>query len=178
MAELTEEHKNTIVLSLAGFMTPAAIRVMMKETYGLDLEYGQITTYDPTKPNFRASERWREIFELARKKYVEETLTVPVSNQGYRMRTIQKMLDTALEQGNMVIAMQLLEQAAKEVGGLLTNARNVNVSNQGKSGLLDLSPDERRQQAAEIIREALARRREELTKDGGVVIEHQSKEGT
>lgn len=175
MAILTEEQKREIVLSLAGFMSPAAIRVKMKEDHGLDLEYRQITVYDPTRTHFEGSQRWRDIFEAARKNYVEDTLTVPVANQGYRLRTIQGLLDKALEQGNMVMAMQLMEQAAKEVGGLLTNARQLNVSD-NRGGTMDLTPEERRAQAVELIREALAKQADLVAQEAGVTIDHKPQE--
>lgn len=178
MAALTEEQKRAIVLGFADFMSPAAIRVMIKETYDLELEYAQITMYDPTRPNFQASDRWRTLYEEARKKYVDDTLSVPIAGQGFRLRSLQKMHDKAFDQGNMVLAAEILKQAAQEVGGLLTNVRNEN-RNQTSSPLLDLTPGERRQQAVELLREALAKRQEDIMKEAGTVtIEHQPKEGT
>ena len=57
--------------------------------------------------------------------------------------------------GNVVLANATLEQAAKEVGGTLTNARNVKVQQTGGS-FRDLTSEERRRAAADMLRNALS----------------------
>ncbi|WP_217991043.1 hypothetical protein, partial [Novosphingobium sp. Chol11] len=63
--------------------------------------------------------------------------------------------DRAIKVGNVVLANATLEQAAKEVGGVLTNARNVSLQQTGGS-FRDLTSEERRKAAADMIRSALS----------------------
>jgi len=44
-------------------------------------------------------------------------------SQAYRLRTLQHSLRTAERRGDIVLSAQLLEQAAKEVGGVFTNSK-------------------------------------------------------
>lgn len=175
MAELTDEQKKAVVLGLANFMTPAQVRAMMLADYEVEMPIRQVVGYDPTRTGFDAGPRWREMFELARKAHIEETITVPIAGQGFRLRSLQEMHDKAKASGNYVLAAELLEQAAKEVGGLLTNARQLNVSD-NRGGTMDLTPEERRAQAVELIREALAKQADLVAQEAGVTIDHKPQE--
>lgn len=177
MAELTEPQKKAIVLALAHFSTPATVVAMMKSEFDVDTDVRQVVVYDPTRTSFAASDHWRELFEITRDQYIKDNLSVPIAGQGFRLRSLQEMHDKARASGNFVLAAQLLEQAAKEVGGLLTNSRNVNVSER-KTAVEELTPEERRERVVDLIREALEKRAQEAKPVSGQVIENQpQKEG-
>lgn len=175
MAQLTEDQKRQIVVGFAQCMSPSEIRRVMKDEHGLELELGHIVQFNPTKASFTASDRWRAIYDAAHKSFLEDVSNVPVSNQGYRLRMLQKHIEVQDKAGNSVLVAELLEQAAKEVGGLLTNARQLNVSD-NRGGTMDLTPEERRAQAVELIREALAKQADLVAQEAGVTIDHKPQE--
>lgn len=150
VAELDDQTKLRIVLALAQFETPTDIsKELLSE--GIEADKRQVGAYDPTRPYYSAGERWREIFTAERKRYMEEVSAVPIANQGFRLNMLQKNLEKAMASGNRVLANQTLRQAAEEVGGALTNERNVKMTRP----LEEVSADERRAMFAEVIRKAL-----------------------
>lgn len=155
MAELPNDAKLAIVQGLARFSTPAEVVAMVKDEFGIETTVQQVRTYNPGHPKFEAGEKWRSIFEAVRKAYLEDISAIPIASQAFRLNALQKNYDRAIKVGNVVLANATLEQAAKEIGGVLTNARNVSLQQTGGS-FRDLTPEERRRAAADIIRSALS----------------------
>jgi hypothetical protein len=151
MADLTEAQKLRIVIALAQFETLTEISKAFGAE-GIDVKPNQIATYDPTRLYaFEAGEKWRKVFEDERQRYITEVSAVPIANQGYRLQQLQQSYEKARAAGNRVLANATLRQAAEEVGGALTNERNVKVTRP----LDEVSADERRTMFAELISKAL-----------------------
>ena len=126
MARLKAEVKTFIVTRLACFDTPSDVAEAVKEEYGIELSRMNVQQYDPTKAAGRElGKRLREIFEETRKQYLEDTTSIAISHKAVRLRRLERMADKAERKGNMPLAAQLLEQAAKEVGDAFTNLRKV-----------------------------------------------------
>lgn len=153
MAELTEPQKTFLVQSLAQFMSPADVARAFKEEFDTEIEIKQVCKFDPSRHAYEAGEKWRPIFEATRKRFLEEVSDVPISQQAYRLQILQANLTAALKVKNLKLANETLKQAAEEMGGILTNERNLNIEKSG--GFRDLTPDERRSAVAEMLREAL-----------------------
>jgi hypothetical protein len=153
MAELTEPQKTFIVQSLAQFVSPADVARSFRDEFDIEIEVKQICKFDPTRHAYEAGEKWRPIFEATREKFLNDVSAVPISQQAYRLQILQQNLTAALKVKNMKLANETLKQAAEEMGGILTNERNVNIEKGG--GFRDLTPDERRQAVAEMLRDAL-----------------------
>ena len=153
MADLTEEQKFELVSMLACFREPAAIISHFQSEFGLTIEHKQVGRYDPTRAYFAAGSKWREVFEARRATYLNEVSAVPVAHQAYRLNLLQEGVDAAKRMGNWKLVAELAEQAAKEVGGILTNQRNHHIDDR-KSSVRDLSPEERKNALTEIIRQA------------------------
>jgi hypothetical protein len=155
MAELTDPQKREIVEALACFSTPTEIIAYFQSEHGLELDHKQVSRYDPTRAAYAAGENWREVFEIKRKAYLEDVQAVPAANQGYRLQMLQKGIAAAEKAKNWPLVAQLLEQSAKEVGGVLTNDRNVNIKDDRKLRPQDMTSEERRMAVAELIRQAI-----------------------
>lgn len=124
MPTLNDEHRRHILEGLACFDTPSTVRDSVKEEFGLELALNQITYYDPgTRAGRGLAARWKEYFAECRKAFVEETATIPIALRAFRLRELEYMLRKAMKRENFVLAAQLLEQAAKEVGGIYSNYR-------------------------------------------------------
>lgn len=154
MAELTDELRHEIVIALARFHSPAEI-IKDLRVRGIECDNTQIGRYDPTRPYFQAAEKWRELFDLTRKAYIEEASSVPAANQGFRLNLLHEGVMKARASGNLVLMASLLEQVAKEVGGALTNERVMR--SDGRPMQPDqMSAEERRVALLDILTSGLA----------------------
>lgn len=162
MAELSNIHKEAIVVALARFRSPTEVAAMLKADFELDLgEHAvqQIVKYDPTRPAFEAGEKWRPIFEAAREAYINDVKLVPAAGQAYRLNTLQEGIEAAKKAKNWRLVADLLEQVAKEVGGVLTNSRDLNI-NDGRRAK-DMTTEDRRSLLGSILAEELAKAKPE-----------------
>lgn len=126
MAVLKEEAKLLLVQSLACFDTPTQAAELVKQELGIAISRMQAAAYDPTKPAGRnLSEKWRAVFDSTREKFLSDVASVPIAHQAFRLRALQRQFERAEARGNTPLAAQLLEQAAKEMGGSLTNRREL-----------------------------------------------------
>lgn len=124
MAALKDEVKQFIVKALACFDTPTQVSMAVKEEFGLDVPRQQIATYDPEKYVGRQlSEKWKTLFYDTRKKFREEVAEIPIASRAYRLRALARMAQQAESQKNIALAVQVIEQAAKEVGDIFVNRR-------------------------------------------------------
>lgn len=131
MATLTDDVKAFVVQALACFDTPTQVANAVKEEFGIAIERMQVAAYDPTKFAGRSlSKKWREIFEATREAFLKDQASIPIANQNFRLRALDRLYQNAASRGNAALAAQLLEQAAKESGGSFTNRREMT----GKDG--------------------------------------------
>lgn len=122
MAALKDDVKAFIVHALACFDTPTQVAEAVKDEFGIEIGRQQVAAYDPTKvAGAGLGQKWRAVFESSRQQFLQQTSNIPVANQAYRLRVIDRLLGKVERQGNMGLAAQLLEQAAKETGGVFTN---------------------------------------------------------
>ncbi|CAI8933718.1 DUF2280 domain-containing protein [Pseudomonas serboccidentalis] len=122
MAALKDEVKRFIVQALACFDTPTQVVQAVKETFGVEVSRQQCEQYDPTKHAGRdLGVKWKVVFEDTRKRFREETAEIPIANRAFRLRAMNRFVERAETMKNIGLAMQILEQAAKEVGDVYVN---------------------------------------------------------
>jgi hypothetical protein len=124
MARLKPEQKLFIVQRLACFDTPTMVAKAVREEYQVELSRQVVEGYDPTKYAGRnLAKKYKQVFEDTREAFLEDTSGIAISHKAVRLRTLQRMAEKAENMGNMVLAKDLLEQAAKEAGGAYSNKR-------------------------------------------------------
>lgn len=139
MATLKSEHKVFIVGRLAAFDTPHQCAEAVKEEFNLVVSPQQVQTYHPEKHAGRnLSKIFKDLFYDMRKKFREDTESIPIANRAYRVKVLNRMAATAEKNRNMVLAAQLMEQAAKEMGESYTNKSKL--EHTGKDGAALLMP--------------------------------------
>lgn len=122
MAALSNEVKAFIVQALACFDTPAQVAASVREEFGIEVTRQQCESHDPTKSSGRdLAKRWRTLFDDTRKRFREETAEIPIANRAYRLRALGRIAERAETMKNLPLAIQVLEQAAKEVGDIYVN---------------------------------------------------------
>jgi hypothetical protein len=131
MAALKEPVKLALVHALACYDTPSQAVDMVKQEYGLSISRQQASAYDPTKASGKnMSKKLVAVFHATREAFLADVSTIPIAQQSYRLRVLQRALNKVEQQGNTAMIATLLEQAAKESGGAFTNRRELT----GKDG--------------------------------------------
>jgi hypothetical protein len=122
MAALSDDVKRFVVQALACYDTPSQVAEAVKEEFGIVVVRQQVATYDPTKHTGRnLSPKWRAVFEATRAKFKEEVSDIPIAQRAFRLRALQRIATKAEGMRNMALTLQVLEQAAKEVGDAYVN---------------------------------------------------------
>lgn len=145
---LTEEMKRQIVIELATFRSPPEIRDMLKAEHGVEIALTDIHPYDATKEWCRAGHALRELFHQARKEFVEGVTDQPIASQQFRLRMLHRLAQKCEARGEFAEAGKLLEQAAKECGGLFTNVRQL----EGRLAHVHMTPETARAKLADYMK--------------------------
>lgn len=129
MAALKEPVKIFIVQALACRDTPQQVVDHVKQEFDLVISRSQCQSYDPTKYSGRnLSEKFVKLFNETREKFDDGLIDIPIANKHYRMRQYDKLLNKAK---NIPMALRIMEQAAKDSGGLFTNRQEITGANGG-----------------------------------------------
>lgn len=124
MAALRNEVKAFIVQALACFDTPSQVVLAVKEEFGVEISRQLCESHDPTKrAGSTLAKKWVTLFHDTRKRFREETAEIPIANRSYRLRALGRLAEKAESSKNARLALQILEQAAKEVGDVYVNRR-------------------------------------------------------
>lgn len=130
-AKLPPDAQTYVVQALACFDTPGTVAESVRKDFGVSIAAQSVEAYDPTKrAGANLSAKWRTLFDETRKTFLEDTSRIGISHRAVRLRAIQRMAEKAEAMGNMALAAQLYEQAAKESGDAYTNRRELT----GKGG--------------------------------------------
>jgi hypothetical protein len=126
--KLKEEQKVFVVMQLARMRTPSQVVDALREEYGVQIAPSSVLTYDPTTRTGRElSAELRDLFYEERRAFKRKLSEQPMYHQAYRLAELHRQYVRADRAGNTVEARAALEQAAKEVGGLYTNRRTLEV---------------------------------------------------
>ncbi|MEQ1762576.1 MAG: DUF2280 domain-containing protein [Pyrinomonadaceae bacterium] len=137
MAALRNEVKVFIVKQFAKFKSPTDIATLVNDVFGIQMTRQRVFKYDPERAD--AHQKWKDLFDQCRKEFLAQIEAIPVANQAVRLQELQESLNRAKRSPriNEILVHSILEQAAKEVGGIYTNHRRLS----GKDGepLLDVN---------------------------------------
>ncbi len=126
MAALKEQVKLAITQALACYDTPTQVVELVKQEFGLTIPRQQASAYDPTKAAGRnMSAKLKAVFAETRKAFLGMKAEIPIAQQAVRLRALQREFERAQSRGNTAMVSQLLEHAAKEMGGAFTNKREL-----------------------------------------------------
>lgn len=159
MPKLTDDIKLFVVTQLAQFRGYAEVARLVVDETGVVVDRFQVRTYDPRNLAYAGGDKWRAIFDAERQAYLNSLESIPIAKQAYRLNELQRNYTDARNRGNLVLANATLEQAAKEMGKALTNERDLMIDRR-RSLLADLTSEERRAMAAEVVRDVLCKMHE------------------
>lgn len=123
MAKLTEDQKNFIVEHLACYDTPQQVADAFEAEFGVPIRRQAVAEYDPTKKT--PGKKRVAMFEAIRARFLKDVSTEPASEKSYRVRRLARMARIAEEKKNFPEARAQYRQIAEEMGGILTNRREL-----------------------------------------------------
>ncbi|KGT48875.1 DUF2280 domain-containing protein [Acinetobacter sp. HR7] len=119
MAALKEPVKIFIVQSLACFETPQQVADAVMQRFNIEIDRRQCENYDPTKYAGRnLSKKLKDLFEKTREDFRKNIFDIPIANQAFRLKEIQKMYEDAGK--NKVSKQNLLKLAYQETDARTT----------------------------------------------------------
>lgn len=122
MAALKPEVRAFIVQELACFDTPSQIVESVQKEFKVQVTRQQVASHDPTKVAGKGlAQKWVELFNLTRDRFLNEISDIPIANKAYRLRVLDRMMNNAEKMRNIALATEIIEQAAKECGDAYTN---------------------------------------------------------
>lgn len=122
--KLTNDQKLYVVQELARFRTPSEIAAAVREDFGVEISRQAIFGYNPER-NSELSEKWRVIFAQERRRFLEDLDSIAIAHRPFRLQELEAIYRQARSRNNLVLALQALEQAAKEEGGRFTSRREL-----------------------------------------------------
>ena len=129
MAALKKDIKLFIVRSLAVFNTPTETVELVNQEFGVIVTKQQCEKYDPTKrAGENLSEELKIDFEKTREMFLGKPESIPIANLAVRLQRLENQYQKHSK--NRVAALNILKQAAEDVGGKYTNRQEIT----GKGG--------------------------------------------
>jgi hypothetical protein len=125
VAKLSKTVQRFIVQQLACFESPSEVVEAVKEEYGITVTRQAVEHYDPTKggEGKGLAKEHEELFHATRERFISKIDALAISHKAYRLNQLEQIMRNAKRRRNWGLAAQMLEQAAKETGGLYTNKR-------------------------------------------------------
>ena len=124
MAALKEPVKIFIVQALACRDTPQEVAELVSQEFGVKIDRVQCSTYDPTKQRGKnLSKKFVALFYETREKFDEGLIDIPIAQKFYRMRQYQRHLEKNAR--NTVMSLNIMKQAAQDLGGQFTNKQEI-----------------------------------------------------
>jgi hypothetical protein len=154
MAALKPEIKAFIIQSLACFDTPSQVVESVHKEFKVTITRQQAEAHDPTKASSKGlAKKWVGMFYATRERFQNEMADIPIANKAYRLRVLDRIATSTEKMKNFPLTVQVLEQAAKEMGDAYTNRQKV--EHTGKNGgpieSATLTRDEYKQARQEML---------------------------
>jgi len=160
--KLTDEQKAWIVVAFACYQRNWEVCRDFEVEFGSKIDKRQVGGYscvgikDEKEAKAKKLGKWWPLHKKARERFDNDVMDVPIAQKSYRLRKLDEMFEEAYRKRNIGFASKLLEQAAKETGGLFSSHRTVNAKVDGKVEIEhDLPPELRDTLLAERLRAAM-----------------------
>jgi hypothetical protein len=119
---LTDEVKTFIVKALARYDTPSQVAEAVKADFGIEISRQRVFAYDPEGSRPPAP-RWCALHAATRQAFLAEVAQIGVAHKAVRLRILDRLAHRC-ERNNVALALDCLEQAAKECGGIYESRKS------------------------------------------------------
>lgn len=128
--KMTDEIIAFIVRRYAIYDSTTEIRKAVEEEFGVKLSSESVRRYNIDTQGVRSKvqKRWIDLFDETRDHFQKGLDDVGIVWKPYRLKRLDEMERVARAQGNYSLARELLEQAAKETGGMYDKGSPISLS--------------------------------------------------
>lgn len=154
MSGLSHEAKVRLTTLMAQFCGPSEAAKVVSDEFDVTVDRRTAWKFDASKRGCTTGPRYRQLFHEVRERWLNDMATVPIAQQGHRLRVLDRLLIKLEAEGDYSGALKVLEQAAKEAGRIFTDQPTVSVS--GNASAVQMSADEARVELASRLEAALA----------------------
>lgn len=125
--KLRDVHRAFLVREFACFAAPTEAVDALKEAFDVEITPQGAQHYDPLhNGGSKPAKKWSELFALAREAFLEEVQkSIPFAHKSVRIKELARAAQAFKNQKNYLAMARILEQIAKEVGGVHTNRREL-----------------------------------------------------
>ena len=118
-----------IVRRLACYESYPEVIEGVKAEFGWELEAKDIGKYncDNKGPRRHLGDRWVELFDNCRERFQTGLDETAIAYRPYRLKRLDEMERDARKKGNYSLAKELLEQAAREMGGFFDKGQGLSM---------------------------------------------------
>jgi hypothetical protein len=162
---LTEDAKDFATMCFAKYMRLTQVIAAVEERFGVTVDKRVMQGYDPeTVKGSQMSKKRRALFAAVREKFLEELDEIPIASRAVRLQQLQVHYDKAISSKtpNVRMALEILERAAKEAGGVHTNEHKVHHTGKVAAVVEPVTEDEMRNSLAAAIATAMQEERDKL----------------
>lgn len=150
---LTDDMKHRLVELNAQFHGVLAVASIFEREFGVPIDTRTVRNYDASRREQRMGKRLQKLFWTIRDAYVRDTARIGISHQNHRLKMLERIVASAESMGDYAAALKGLEQAAKEMGGVLTNVSKTKV--EGQVAHMHMSLEDARAELAQRLRAAM-----------------------
>ena len=151
---VSDEVKTFIVKSLAVYESLSEVSKSIKEKFDLILKPQTIQHYDPTKiAGDDLDKDLKDLFFATRKQFDEQEI-LPLSKKLVRIKKLGKYVEAFENFENFTAAAAVLEQIAKEEGGLYTNKQRIEHKITDVGNLSDEQIEQRRTELLKRVKQS------------------------
>ena len=140
MTILDDAQKRFIVRRLACFASQVAVIAEFEAEYKIKLTADHVSSYDATTKHGRErmGQDLQDYFHETRDEYIKNEDSIPLATRAFRIRWLTEMLLTNPKvQRSAALQMSVIEQAAKEMGGMYVRHK-VEDKGSGLNALMEL----------------------------------------
>lgn len=148
--KLTNEQRVFIIVQLAQYNGPTEVAKAFEEEFGFKVSSQLCYRYDATRPRFDQAEKWEKLFFEERNRFKNDVDSIPIASKVIRLRRLEERYHSHVKKGEDDLASATLVLAAKELGEVFTNKRQVDSKTTVVSEFEKKSHEEQR---AELIQE-------------------------
>jgi len=120
--------KHFIVIQNACGSSPSVVAMAVKEVFDVEVSRALVERYDPTKAAGQAlSMPLKTLYREMQREFQSMVVKAGVADQKWRIAKLHMIAQHAFDRGNHKMAMDAMEQAAKDLGGVYTNKARIEV---------------------------------------------------
>lgn len=159
--KMEEKHRAWLVVRWACYGRTSEILAEFAVEFGFQVPSNRARNYDLSgirtkdEAKKRGVAKWFDLFAQSRAEFEASIGDIPIASAAYRIKKLDEMFEQALEKRNFRSAAALLEQAAKETGGMFSNRRIMNATVEVTDNRDETPIDVQRSALAQIVMDAL-----------------------